>query len=148
MFYWFQLRSVSWLAPLLSCIAFLQCSFPSSDTLYIAIAANVQDAFTRQTNIPSEIILGSSGKLTAQIQQGSPLKLFSATQISGKYKATGTVLQILPNETTCIISIWVGNPIVKVLATEEIADIQEEDKVMVVSKAFNPLIMKIQPGQS
>jgi len=87
------------------------------------------------------IFVLKNGKIT---QQGSPLKLFSSTQVSGKYRAIGTVLQILPNETTHIISIWVGNHVVKVIATEEeITDIQEGDKVMVVSKAFNPIIMKI-----
>jgi len=85
MFYWLQLRSLSYpyCVFVFSCLVSLQCSSPSSDTLYIATAANVQfameeiiDSFTQQTGIPCEIILGSSGKLTAQIQQGAPYDVF------------------------------------------------------------------------
>lgn len=55
----------------------------SSDKLTIATAANMQyaimaleQAYERQTGTEVEIILGSSGKLTAQIEQGAPYDLF------------------------------------------------------------------------
>lgn len=66
----------------LSLIIFTYCSNNNS-SLTIATAANMQfamnalvEAYESETGTECEIILGSSGKLTAQIQQGAPYDLF------------------------------------------------------------------------
>jgi molybdate transport system substrate-binding protein len=66
----------------ISCL-FLTCQEKNSQKLTIATAANMQFAmealsksFTAETGIVCEIIIGSSGKLTAQIQQGAPFDVF------------------------------------------------------------------------
>ena len=55
---------------------------PSGDSLNIAVAANMQYAmealveeFTQTTGIPCEVVVSSSGKLTAQISEGAPFHL-------------------------------------------------------------------------
>lgn len=60
----------------------ISCSNPTKQ-LTIATAANMQfamnalvQAYEAQTDIDCEIILGSSGKLTAQIREGAPYDLF------------------------------------------------------------------------
>src|SRR6476620_3945938 len=61
---------------LLSAAAFAQ-------QLHIAVAANAQfvanklkEAFKKETGIDAELTISSSGKLTAQIEQGAPFNIF------------------------------------------------------------------------
>jgi len=62
---------------------FISCERQGQDNLTIATASNMQfvmreltEAFTEETKIHCEIIVGSSGKLSAQIKQGAPFDLF------------------------------------------------------------------------
>ena len=68
------------------------CNTSKEESLYIATAANVQFAmdtltgiFESETGIKTNIILGSSGKLTAQILQGAPYDIFLSANM--KYPA-------------------------------------------------------------
>lgn len=80
---------------LITLIAMLlsSCSKPPNDKLNIATAANVQfameeltDSFTKASGIPCEIIIGSSGKLMAQIREGAPFHVFVSADM--KYPNT------------------------------------------------------------
>ncbi|MFT4665171.1 MAG: molybdate transport system substrate-binding protein [Polaribacter sp.] len=64
-------------------LLFSNCQQKNNTSLRIATAANMQfvikqltAAFTKKTNVPCEVIIGSSGKLTAQIKEGAPYDLF------------------------------------------------------------------------
>ena len=59
------------------------CHQAKSEKLNIAVAANMQFAikelakkFTNQTKIECDLIISSSGKLTAQIREGAPFDIF------------------------------------------------------------------------
>jgi len=80
-----------------------------------------------------------------QVQKsGTPSEIFLSNKISGKYRFTGTIIEKSINDVVAVIGVLVGNNLIKVIATEEEADaLNLGDKVMVVSKAFNPLILKI-----
>ncbi len=67
----------------------MACKHKGGNSLRIAASANMQYAtealikeFHRQTGIPCEIIVGSSGKHTAQILEGAPYDVFLAADMS------------------------------------------------------------------
>lgn len=77
-------------------------------------------------------------------KEGRPSSVFAESMISSKFKVTGEVLSVERSDVVHIVSVLAGNHIVKVIATEdEIADLPIGSKVMVASKAFNPVIQKI-----
>ncbi|MCR9066557.1 MAG: ATP-binding cassette domain-containing protein [Cytophagales bacterium] len=78
------------------------------------------------------------------IKSGSPTEVFVDQQISGKFKFTGEVTKIEKQEVVYIVTVLIDQNVVKVIAQEtEINNLKIGDKVMVASKAFNPLIYKI-----
>jgi molybdate transport system substrate-binding protein len=69
-------------------VFFCSCQANKRSGLVIATAANVQFAmdelihtFTNETGIPCEMVLGSSGKLTAQIREGAPFDVFVSADV-------------------------------------------------------------------
>jgi molybdate transport system ATP-binding protein len=76
---------------------------------------------------------------------GEPDKIFQNNQVSGKVQMTGSVARIEKFDTFYLITVITGmNQIVKVTAFEnDVAELNEGDQVLVFSKAFNPIIMKI-----
>ena len=74
-----------WLFSIICLVTFMGCkeSDRGSSKLRIAVASNMQfaiaeisDVFTKETGIPCELIISSSGKLTAQIIEGAPYDVF------------------------------------------------------------------------
>lgn len=64
-------------------VFFLRCTEEKKGRITVAAAANMQfavkeisDAFTKQTGISCDLIISSSGKLTAQIKEGAPYDIF------------------------------------------------------------------------
>jgi molybdate transport system ATP-binding protein len=83
------------------------------------------------------------GKITAS---GTPEELFLNNQISGKVQITGKVVKIEKQDTFNLLTVVTGmNQIIKVTAFEnEIKEIREGDQIIVFTKAFNPLISKVE----
>ncbi len=88
-----------------------------------------------------EIYIIDEGKI---IKHGKPIEVFSNKKLSGKFQFAGEILSIDKEDLVYIVTILIGVNIVKVVAVEsEIYSMTVGDKVLVASKAFNPLLQKI-----
>ncbi|ASB51037.1 molybdenum ABC transporter ATP-binding protein [Alkalitalea saponilacus] len=103
----------------------------------------VSHDLTEVFRLAQKVIKIENGKITAI---GKPDDIFLNNQISGKVQITGNIVKIQKQDTFYLLTVVTGmNQIVKVTAYDnEIHDLAEGDKIMVFSKAFNPLIMKVQ----
>lgn len=78
------------------------------------------------------------------IKQGTPLEVFTNNEVSGKFQFTGEVIALEKQDFIYIVSILIGKDFVKIIADEnEAKKLHIGDKVLVASKAFNPIIKKI-----
>lgn len=77
------------------------------------------------------------------IKLGKPADVYHDKHLSGKFRMDGEVVGIEPNDTVFILTVASGEQLIRVVATAvEIESLQIGDRVMVVSKAFNPIIIK------
>ena len=79
------------------------------------------------------------------VRQGKPLEVFGDLMVSGRVEFTGEVLAIERNDVVYAVAVLIGNRIVNVIATdEEIRVLRIGDKVVLLSKAFQPMLQRIQ----
>jgi len=91
--------------------------------------------------LANKVILLEKGKV---INFGLPSEVFSKKFVSAKFQFTGEIIAITKEDVIYIVSVLIGNDVVKVIADEsEANDFSLGDKVFVASKAFNPMIRKI-----
>ncbi|WP_422356810.1 ABC transporter ATP-binding protein [Roseivirga pacifica] len=77
-------------------------------------------------------------------KSGTPAQLFGHAKLSGKFQFTGIVLTIETQDFLNILSLVVGKEVVRVVVDEsEAKKLSPGDKVIVASKAFNPIIKKL-----
>lgn len=76
---------------------------------------------------------------------GTPDEVFIDSSMSSKVQITGKVVRIQQHDTFAILTIVTGmNQIIKVTAFEsDLENLSEGDCIVVLSKALNPMIMKI-----
>jgi len=91
--------------------------------------------------LTSRVMMMEAGRI---IQQGNPIDVFSAGQTSGKFRFTGEILAIEAMDVMFSLTVLVGNQIVRVVAMpDEAAKLRVGERVMLVSKAFNPMVLKL-----
>lgn len=77
-------------------------------------------------------------------KQGNVKEFFGLNKTSAKFRFSGEVIEILKEDVIYIVSILIGNDIVKIVADQnEVENLEKGDKVFVASKAFNPIIQKV-----
>jgi molybdate transport system ATP-binding protein len=91
--------------------------------------------------LSDKVVVVDKGKI---IKEGIPNTVFAEEKISSKFKLTGEIISITKSDIVYVIQVFSGNNIIKVVATEdEIKDFKIGQKVLVASKAFNPIIQVI-----
>lgn len=79
------------------------------------------------------------------VRQGIPTDVFASKRVSGKFQLYGDIISIEKQDIVYVVTVLIGSNIVKIIADEsEAITMAPGDKVMVTSKAFNPLIRKIE----
>lgn len=78
------------------------------------------------------------------IRQGTPNEVFNHKELNAKFQFTGTIIEIEKQDFLFILTVRIGKDLVKVVADEsEGEQLIIGDKILVSSKAFNPIIHKI-----
>jgi molybdate transport system ATP-binding protein len=92
--------------------------------------------------LASQVLCIENGAIT---RTGKPETVFSDNSISGKVQITGQIARIEKQDTIYIVTVISGNnQIIKVIAFEnDLENLKIGDRVMVFSKAFNPIISNL-----
>lgn len=92
--------------------------------------------------LATRVICIENGKVT---HQGKPESAFLDNSVSGKVQITGQIARIEKQDTIYVVTVITGNnQIIKVIAFEnDLESLKIGDRVMVYSKAFNPIISKL-----
>lgn len=102
----------------------------------ILVSHDISEIF----KMAQEVIVLKEGKIT---RTGTPDSIFLNKNIGGKYKFFGEVLQIVPSDIVFIVNVKIGNNVVRVIASdEEVKDLKVGDSIMLISKAFKPMIVR------
>ncbi len=93
--------------------------------------------------LSNKVIKLENGKIVAR---GTFMDVFSSTSdFSGKFKFIGKIISIEKEDIVNIVTLLIGSELVNVVASDsDLVEISVGDKVMVLSKAINPIIRKIQ----
>lgn len=92
--------------------------------------------------LASQVLCIENGTIT---RTGKPEEVFLDNSISGKVQITGQIARIEKQDTIYVVTVISGNnQIIKVIAFEnDLENLKIGDRVMVFSKAFNPIISKL-----
>jgi molybdate transport system ATP-binding protein len=91
--------------------------------------------------LSDQVLVIENGTIT---KQGTPSEVFSSHSNSGKFQFIGEILKIEKENFIYIVSVLIGSNIVKVIAMEEETEaLRIGEKIIVSSKAFNPILSKL-----
>lgn len=78
------------------------------------------------------------------IRKATPGEIFTHEKLNAKFQFTGEVMKMSRQDFIVIVTVLVGRELVKVVANDsEVEGMEVGDRVLIASKAFNPVIHKI-----
>ncbi len=103
----------------------------------ILVSHDKQEVF----KLSDSVAMLENGKI---IRKGTPLEVFLNKTTSNKFSFVSTILSIRKIDTLYLAVIGAGNELVEVVLSEnDMATLNVGDEVLVASKAFNPIVMKL-----
>ena len=91
--------------------------------------------------LSDRVIKLENGEIVAM---GRPSEVFFNKEATGRFQFTGEILNISHEDVVYVVTVLIGQQVVKVIAeTNTVAELSVGDKVLVTSKAFNPIIQKV-----
>lgn len=92
--------------------------------------------------LADKVVCLEQGKIS---KIGSPDTVFTNQNLSGKFKFPGVVVKVEREEIISVVSVRIHTQVVKVVVQHHEAEaLTLGDQVMVVSKAFNPILYKLE----
>jgi len=74
----------------------------------------------------------------------TPSDFFTSRHLSGKFQFVGEIIELVAEDVIFVVTVLIDNHLVKIIVDANTAsDLTAGDKVIVASKAFNPIIKKI-----
>jgi molybdate transport system ATP-binding protein len=107
------------------------------DVTSILVSHDVSEVF----KLSSRVFKISLGDIT---DDGTPSEVFASSNLSGKFKIAGEVLSINKSDILYVIDVMANNEILKITTIKkDIENLFVGDKILISSKAFNPIFTKI-----
>ena len=104
----------------------------------ILVSHDVGEVF----KLADRVLLLESGRIT---HQGPPMEVFQDRHLSGKFQFIGELLAIEKQDVVFVLTILIGAQPVKVVSAD-VSNLSVGDKVLVASKAFNPVVRRLESG--
>lgn len=106
----------------------------------VVISHDAGDIF----NLADRVCLMERGVVS---REGTPGEVFLSRATSGKFQFTGEVLRLEKEDMVWVVTVQIQSQLVKVVVLEEeAAGLAVGDRVRVASKAFNPILTRLDPG--
>ena len=92
--------------------------------------------------LSNKVVVMERGRI---VKQGPPAEVLFKQEVSGKFKFIGKIISIEKADLMYVVHVHVQEQLIRVIATaEEVRELKPGDQVMVASKAFNPLLYKLE----
>lgn len=102
----------------------------------LLVSHNIGEIF----KMANQVLVLSAGKI---VHAGTPESFFFKDKTTGKYKVTGVILQIIPNDSLFILKVKVGNNIVQtIVSAETIKEMKIGEEVLLISNNFEPKVIR------
>ena len=91
--------------------------------------------------LASRVIVLEKGRI---VRDGAPGRVLVDDQVSGKFRLAGEVLSIEKVDTVYVVTVRVGSDLARVVAMDdEVEGLRVGDRVLLSSKAFNPILLRL-----